>query len=273
VGDEAQGVPSNAQLGGVIPHFFYDVIGRIIPGCFLIAGCSFIFTPSYIINSRNRVLVGATIEGESARFIFLSSLIIFSFAVSGYLVGFLVGPISFEVLEKRTYFRLKLLRLPDLTLKELFRSSGGPEVGEGPLKKAFNSQFGMDLAENTAEALATQSWLCSHFVWSRNSNLGQITSRWDAETHASREILFSALGLSGVQTAFAILYLIQTRHFYWRLWLCFLLITYSAWRTYSHARRRQIIGRFSVFYALSPYSLANAAPRTAPQGPTTPLSQ
>ena len=39
---EPENVPSASQLGGIIPHFHYDVIGRILPGVFFLVGLAFL---------------------------------------------------------------------------------------------------------------------------------------------------------------------------------------------------------------------------------------
>jgi len=141
------------------------------------------------------------------------------------------------------------------------------EGQEASLRTAFRQHFHFDLEQDekkekeqideaskllprvtASQHLTESSSLCSYYVWANSPNLGYMTSRWDAETLASRSLLSASLILALLEIA---------------IWcfgyrtagpvglITFLGVGFIAFLQYGFQRRKQIQGRFSLFQALT----------------------
>ena len=174
-----------------------------------------------------------------------------AFVSSAYLVGFLFGALAHivELLWPR--------RSPE-DLHEVLSSFGASRGQEEQIKAAFKEQFQFDLEEagdgstvTPSRQLTENSALCSYYVWANAPNLGTMTSRWDAETLASRSVFAASLVLT----------LLRLSQMVARCWrhsavgsyapvAIFISVGVTAFLQYKFQRRKQIQGRFSLFQAL-----------------------
>jgi hypothetical protein len=252
---ESDNVPSVGQFSGIIPHFHYDVIGRILPGVFFLVGLAVLYLSNEARNLKVR-FAPPQAEQSGTYLIFLVTLSFLFLVAAGYIIGSLLGSLSYLPFEKCVWFRRKIF-LRDLnaaTVFEAFRTRHcgreAPEKdckSEHALREAFQHQFGEDINQSNSASLAEQSRVCIYYVWARNISLGQMSARWDAESLAGRNILFAS-GTLFVLRSYQII-----RYWDWRLPYegTMLFIFVSALLMYGYQRRRQITGRFSLFWAIA----------------------
>jgi hypothetical protein len=247
--------PSAAQISGIIPHFHYDVIGRILPGVFFVMGLAVLFLPDTVVTALKCTFAPPKSEQSGPYLIFLLSLILLLVVPAAYVVGAFLGSLSHFPFEQ-WHWSMWLFRFPALTgtvvlatlrpnPSETESSEKGQESEHG-LQKVFGDHFGVGINERNSETLVEQSRLCIYYVWTRNVSLGQMSARWDAEALASRNILFGAAVL-------LILRLGQMAVFHDGRVFCLitmLAISFSARAMYEYERRKQITARFSLFWAL-----------------------
>jgi hypothetical protein len=158
-----------AKVGGVIPNFFFDAIGRIVPGTYLVMG---MLSAQYA--SRVEPFI-RQIGNSSLTVVILLSLCLLSL---GYIAGFLLGAVSYWV----EWAMSKNERWSLATLRERF---GGSATEETRLERLFRDRFGFDITDDHAK-IQDCSWLCAYFVWAENPQMGSMSSRWDAEALAAR---------------------------------------------------------------------------------------
>jgi hypothetical protein len=194
-------------------------------------------------------------DGSLLLLVLTISLLVF--ISSAYLVGFVFGALSYFVERIWGHTSPK-------NLHELLMSFGTSEGQEDQLREAFKDQFQFELDEAdskqgnggnskvvSSQRLTESSALCSYYVWANAPNLGTMTSRWDAETLASRSVFAASLIL-------ILLRLIQMATSYVRQsevgslasLIIFLSVGIAACVQYQFERRKQIQGRFSLFQAL-----------------------
>jgi hypothetical protein len=251
--EDSEKVPSASQVGGIIPHFYYDVIGRILPGAFFILGLAALYYPRDDLSLLKSMFAPPVSEHSGAYLIFTGTLLLFSLALSGYIVGSFLGSVSYYPFERFRGFRRRL-GLADLNGATVFRALRGgvyndesPHPGEAEILKRFENHFGVKFGTNPEEPLSECSRLCSYFVWARNVSLGQMTARWDAECLASRNIMFSA----GVLVLLRGLQMIRWWDSNWYFLVAAVVIFASAWAHYEYLRRIQVAGRFALFWAMA----------------------
>jgi hypothetical protein len=253
---ESESVPSVGKFSGIIPHFHYDVIGRILPGVFFLVGLAVLYLPSNEARNLKVRFAPPQAEQSGTYLIFLVTLSLFFSVAVGYLTGSFLGSLSYFPFEKCAWFRRKIW-LRDLNAATIFApfrtrhfDKESPEKvrkSEHALREAFKHHFGEDINQRNSAALAEQSKVCIYYVWAKNVSLGQMSARWDAESLASRSILFA----SGVLLVLRSCQII--RYWDWRLPYegAMLLVFISALFMYEYDRRRQISGRFSLFWAIA----------------------
>jgi hypothetical protein len=151
-------VKSVGGVGSIIPFFFFDLLGRIVPGGFLVLSLGWLGWKPWESTFQ--------IEGV------LSASLLFLF--SAYLIGFVLGTPSYVI--EALWKRLVPWKCDQLHNSVLLRS--------------FKSQFGFEIA---ADKIPHCAELCHHFVWARNPNLASIGSRWDAEALLARSLALASL--------------------------------------------------------------------------------
>lgn len=238
-------------------HFYYDLLGRILPGAYLIAGFLGIYWNQPALQSARDYLNRLNPPKPDGIFLLLSTVGLLMFVSSAYLVGFVFGALAFGLERVLGHTSPK-------SLDELLASFGTSKGQQDQLKEAFKNQFHFDLdeadgdrkAEGNSKATASQrltesSSLCSYYVWAHAPNLGTMTSRWDAETIASRALFTASLILTALQlTQMAVSYLRHDGAGSLALLIVFVSVGTPAFFQYRFQRRKQIQGRFSLFQAL-----------------------
>lgn len=247
--NESASLNASTRIPGIIPHFFYDLIGRILPGAYLIVGLLIIlWQQNGISNSVPKYLIEPDVlEKATGLLILLLTVGLLLFLASAYLVGFLLGAVSYYV--ERLWNSWK-----PMTLDQLLGSFDFSERIKAGLKDAFRRQFLFDLeapdSRSSFREMTETSTLCSYYVWAKNPNLGYMTSRWDAEALASRSVLVVSLALFIIRLIQVLIWWHCTELFKPGWLLVFFLTALGAIRAYEFQRRKQIQGRFSLFQAL-----------------------
>jgi hypothetical protein len=96
--DNGSNLSLPSQALGVIPHFFYDVIGRIIPGTFVIISLFEMFgLPSQL---KFLTQLATPTKDLTAYLIFLGASWFLVMIVAGYFVGFMLAALAYEMCEK-----------------------------------------------------------------------------------------------------------------------------------------------------------------------------
>jgi len=242
-------LPSASQAIGVIPHFFYDIIGRIIPGAFVIVSVVEMFGLSPQLSFLKDGLTKTPQADATGYVIFLGTAALLTMVVAAYLVGFMLAAPAYQMCEKFLVKQHGWLFFRPLTLEGLLNPEGSAVAEQERVQKAFEESFGFDLNMSNAGSVQRQSGLCAYYVWLNNSNLGQITSRWDAEALGCRTILFAALFLFVIRFIQLLWWLVWLGAFYWKFALFLIAVVVTGWSMYRYHRERHISGRFSLFVA------------------------
>ncbi len=241
---------SPSKLGIEIPYFYYDIIARIAPGAFLIAGVLLSWDPRFLAQRLSEFLDGAIARSMSAG---LAALLVGTglFALWGIsaFVGFLLGSLSHEVVERGLWHwrKLTLTGLSDFI---------GARIDF--LKNQFQIQFGSEL---TDQSLRRASHLCAFYVWRSDPGLGAMAARADAELLAAQSVLFVSLVLL---VAVARKCFMQGFTPNREIWLATLFgILVSSVLTFDYHRQKRVYGRFALFLAVSnhPQGAESATPK------------
>jgi hypothetical protein len=226
-----------ARVGGVIPNFFFDAIGRIVPGTYLLVGT---------------LWVGALPSVESLHSEIRSSvttvlLFLFCLLSIGYLAGFLLAGVSFLLewaMAKRKMWSLEMLR----------KRFGDSPLKETKLERVFFERFGFKIIEGNENNIEACSWLCAFHVWAENPHLGSMASRWDAEALADRSLAAASLiialeitvaAIHAVPHWYCIFWFLDWYHSLWFLLACIIAVI-----DYDYHRKQRVWGRFQIFASL-----------------------
>jgi hypothetical protein len=243
------------KIGGIIPLFFYDVIGHILPGTTLILGCVWYFKgldlsalsdPNKEFFWKNAGVVGTAL------------FVLFFFGLAE-ILGMFLKPISFHLIQAPTR-----QWIDPLCKEKLRKFLGLADIHD--LKVRFRMHFGSDMLESEEKknrtedkALNPASFLCAYYAMRIDPNLGLLSSRWDAEA-------LSIQSLSVVILIFVLLPLLEyvtpyiphfpqlpppkTEHgFYWSLF-CLTLFGFN-YGAYIYLRQKRVFGRFALFLAVT----------------------
>jgi len=227
-----------ARVGAVIPNFFFDAIGRIVPGTYLLAGMLGVGYVSSIGSLLNQIRSSVT------------AAILFSFCLIsfGYLAGFLLGAVSYLLewaMQKREMWNLAMLR----------KRFGHSTDKETQVERAFYERFGYKIMDKDENNIEECSWRCAFFVWAENPLLGSMAARWDAEALADRSVATASLIIA---LEILVLKYLTIPHCYFSFW--YLHWYYSFWFLeacviavidYEYHRKQRIWGRFQLFGSLS----------------------
>ena len=183
-----------------IPFLFYDVIGRMMPGSYLILGavlCWPAFIQGAVCFLKNSHALG--MSGGLAAVLIGTGLILFGFISSFF--GFLLAPLSYLVVEQW------LWRRSPLNDSDLVKFLGIESASS--LNERFKRQFGSERSKNS---LNRSSFLCAYYVWQTATALGEMQGRFDSDLLASQSFVLVSLFLFLVLlieaiTEFRIIYL------------------------------------------------------------------
>jgi hypothetical protein len=238
-------MPESEQQSAVvanIPFLFYDVIGRMFPGGFLIIGAflsSLRFLPFYCLDSCLKATkVSETSVGFATLVIGLAVLI---FAVTASFLGFILAALS-HVLVERIWRRCSPFNLDGLS-----KFLGIENVGF--LKTQFQLQFGSEPKDGS---LNESSFLCAYYGWKINPNLGTMQGRWDSDLLAAQSFVLVSVVL--IVMAFVEGFIAGFELFL-IVWLIVLaIILCGSCLAFNYHRKKRVYGRFGLFLALSSHA-------------------
>jgi hypothetical protein len=228
---ESEDVSSSGRIAGTIPLFFYDLIGRIVPGAALILGLLIYVRRDLLINwlsGLQEVFPKDSTAGYAAAII----LLFFSIA---HFCGVILSSLSHLLIETiwKPFFPLNLR-----TFSKHYGLSDGPG-----LQSTFRRCFGVSLGEGS---LDRASALCAFYVWRKDSNLGLLTARADADLLGARSLVLVCLILLGVPLF----------HKWtggpaatWAWFACLSLILVSSVLTFNYLREKKVFMRCALFLA------------------------
>ena len=217
-----------------IPHFWFDAIGRIVPGAFLLTGLLGEYYGDQLVSNfkSSQFTILKALLADSAVLLLVG---LFSFIVAAYLTGFLLGSLSYWCVEW-VFDRFWPFNMNDVpqSIHELLKRRGKLPCGSN--KRALHRQIVR--ARN----------FCGNFLWTQPKALqiALLISRWDAEALASRSIALAAMGL-----------LAWDMTFHGKRWLSLsrallLLTLVAAITSFRHYRRRSLDTRFDAAALLQP---------------------
>lgn len=233
MGDESEPV-SASKAGGLIPFFFYDVIGRILPGAFLIVCVLIALRGGRSLYSWPSLLQSVFPKDSSGGY---SAVVVLLFFGTAAFLGLMLGSLSHVV--EGPWQRW----ISPLNLCGLSKYTGASDLEK--LKLRFRTQFGSEL---TDENLNDVSFLALYHVWNADPNLGAMSSRIDSEHLAARSCILVSL----VSTLYAWLGLAircfrsdTPADWVWAVSILFILI--GSGITFDYSRKRRLYGRFQLF--------------------------
>jgi hypothetical protein len=165
------------RLAGSVPYFFYDILGRVFPGLFLLGGLVLTFKGSqFLQQSFGQVRLLELLLGGTA------------FAALCFLAGFTLDAVG------RWIFHFMR---PRYVLSALRHQYGSPADQESQLETAFKTYFGFSLGYTSEdpEYLATCGRLCRLVVAASDSALDSQLARVDAEECLSRALAVASATL------------------------------------------------------------------------------
>jgi hypothetical protein len=231
--DEA---PSAKEIPGTIPLFFYDTIGRIIPGALLIIGVLAFCRRNSITDwpgPLDKVFPNDSTAGYSLAVILL-------FLGLSYIAGILLAAWSFTVLEN-TFRKIPCLKL---NIKDLTKSLGGDQVHV--LQSEYHKQFGHYFSGETIE---NASFLCSYYLWNKKSTLGLMSARGDAEALSGRSLTLVSIILFLLPVVTKIGSWGTCGFDYgWAIFMSFVVI--GAMLSWNHQRKKRVYSRYAFFLAV-----------------------
>src|SRR5215472_6686104 len=156
-------VPDVAGLSSIVQHFYYDLIGRIAPGMYLLLGGYWIIK---IIKFKGEA------PSLTAAPSFATMVVAVLFA---YVVGFIIGPLSHFVFDSLLPFGgFKAKNTPRMVLRAIEQNGWEPPSTTLP-KRKWNKRI---------RSLSEQS---VYVLWQQAPLLASMTNRWDAEAFAARQ--------------------------------------------------------------------------------------
>lgn len=244
--------PFVTRIGGVIPWFFFDVIGRIVPGAYLIAmvtwGTHDLFELKTLINKPGKDVLD-----------FATSFLLL--LIASYFLGFLLGPISWGL--------EKLFWRSPWSIAKVCKWYGLSEETVAPVEQCIETHLRFSIAEKKQDPktedpktedsktrdlktedqrIRSASRLCQFFVYDASYQLGLLSTRWDAEALAARNTMAASL-------VALILSPILTPHLYHPVFrgIYFAFVSVGIYFlsafVYDYHREKQLMGKFDLFLA------------------------
>lgn len=221
-----------------IPFLFYDVIGRMMPGAYLVVGAVLCFGPFDLQSLRCFLKETEVLKmsGGLAAAVLGTAVLLFGFISSFF--GFIIAAISHTVIERW------LWDSRPFTKSGLIEFLGLQSASE--LDARFQKQFGSAL---DGEHLRESSFLCAYFVWKVNTALGEMQGRQDADLLAAQSFFFVSLFLIVIAALEAFRQCFPAYFLYLLPLLLFASI--GSGLTFNYHRKKRVYGRFSLFLAVS----------------------
>lgn len=227
--------PSPTGVG--IPYFFYDIIGRILPGAFLIVGAIITFREHQLISwILDLAQNGIHIETGAATLIL--GLILTLFVGAAALTGSILASLAHVIdgwlwkLGHKITFENLLLFL---------------NAGDVPsFREHFERHFGKIKPTDEAQFKGA-SILCSYYILGTSENLGVLAARHDAEALSSQSMVLASLILL-IATLMRLCRSHEPLFLYW--WLGVLTSVFiGASLTFNYHRKKKIYSRFGLYFA------------------------
>jgi hypothetical protein len=222
-----------------IPFLFYDVIGRMFPGGFLILGAalsSYRFLPLYCFDPY---LKGLKVSETSVGFATLIiGLAVLMFAAISTFLGFILAALSNVLVEKILWGK----RPFNLDGMSKFLGIENLET----LKKRFLVQFG---SEPKNGSLNESSFLCAYYGWRVNPGLGAMQGRWDSDLLAAQSFVLVSMLLSLMTIAEGWIVGFNLFIIVWLTTLVF--IGLGSCLAFNYHRKKRVYGRFALYLAVS----------------------
>jgi hypothetical protein len=228
---------STSKITGVIPFFFYDAIGRIVPGAFLLIGVLLSARGGALLASWPTELQRAFPKDSTAGY---AAAVVLLFVGIAHFLGVLLGSLSDAIISR------PWRRLSPLNLRGLAEHIGTSDTSE--LNSRFRQHFGSGLDDRR---LNQASFLCLYYLWTADQNLGAMTTRIDAECLGAQSCVLVSAGL----TLVAWLEVFR-EHFHMNtpdwIWVASIsLIAVGSVLSFDYLRKRRLYGRFALFLAVS----------------------
>lgn len=216
------------KAGGVVPYFFYDLYGRILPGLFLVCGLFATWAASH--KARAHGLACAIQEARAAEWTAGAAVIL----GGSFVIGFLLSEATRLTLWRRRH---------PVSLERLREYFGAPAGKNSPLEEAFESYFRFRLDHPTEHKayLIYCARLCEFVVANRSAVLDSVAVRVAAEEVLSRNILVSAV----------ILVVASACNAAWVAALVYLVVAALSYASWEHYQRKGILEKFQSFFALT----------------------
>lgn len=228
---ESEAVSSPSRIAGTIPLFFYDLIGRIVPGATLILGMMVYVKRDLLVNwfsGLQQVFPPSSTAGYAA------AMILLVFAIAHF-CGVILASLSYLMIEHlwKRWFPLNLK-----TFAEHYELSLSND-----LPKRFKHHFGVSLDSGSVDRASA---LCAYYVWRKDSNMGLMTARTDAELLGARSLVLVS----------SILLVLPLFHcwtglppFTWSWGGCLIVILCSSVLTFHYLREKRVFMRCALFLA------------------------
>lgn len=163
---EEDDISKPAVIGGIVPHFYYDLIGRIVPGGYLL------ITGYWLVH----------LQGETPtlqRSVSATAMLIAGLAA--YAISFVIGSCSHWLFDRSRRFDKK-----DLAAITAVLTKNGIPLPTPDQKGRVH------------DSLVETSEFCSYILWQRAPQLAIICGRWDAEAFAARQFGTASIILFGL---------------------------------------------------------------------------
>jgi len=213
-------IPTAEVIAQRIPHSWFDAIGRIIPGAFLLGGVFDAGYSSPLVSQFSGYLLRYSLFGPAV------GLLVF--ATAAWITGFLLATLSYLV---------------DCVSGCLwpFRWKDIPE----PMQKVMKSQFTPRLSEREHQQILRARDCLLHLLWTRPEGLqiAMLASKRDAEALVSRSVAVAAVLL---------VFLNKYLSGRWRGWPVFVVTAMLGLWSYSYYRRRSLETPLDAIALLKP---------------------
>lgn len=171
------------QVSGMIPHFWFDILGRIVPGGFLLVG---LFSEDWhksLTEFVHRFAADFPLTTHTVGFFLL-------FSAASFFVGHFLGVLSYYFIDRPIAFFSPIKRESVGTPDEL----PIPEMLKTCLK-GFESETSKSASEESRyqrmrkhDLVVRQSDALGHWLWIRSPELAVLISRWASDSLAGRSV-------------------------------------------------------------------------------------
>jgi hypothetical protein len=212
------------KVVSVVPYFFYDLFGRILPGLFFLCG---VFL-AWRHGSRVQWFLEQAQRARAAEWVVGGVILV----AGCFLSGFLLSTVS-QV--------LWVPRIP-VSLATLRDHFGSPATEESSIETAFRAHFGFRLDHSSKEKtyLVYCSRLCQLAVASLHPALDSQSRRVESEELLSRSLCAASI----------ILLLVSAARGQWTACIAYVVIALLSFLSYRHYRAKGFREKFQMFLVL-----------------------